>query len=250
MLLPPLAKLAAALPSSIKLKLRRLRPLYGKIVSYRQRRVDLRCHGQTVCWQPDELTSQAFLHGTYEPEMRQAFAEFIRPGFVVYDVGSHAGYFAVTNALLVRPGGSVVAFEPRQSNVASIERQLRLNPDLSIRLLQIAVSDRDGFAMFDESPGSSEGALSTKGGTRVAIRSIDSLVGSGEIPPPSLIKIDVEGHEQKVLEGAVATIAAHQPIILLDYNEGDTLSTARDVLGPLKYAVDPGGAFILARPSI
>lgn len=248
MLLPQLTKIASHLPSSVKLRLGGLRPFYSMVIAFNARPVSIERYGRTLRWVPDELTSQAHLYGTYEPAMREAFETLIEPGFVVYDVGGHAGYHALTCALVTGRRGQVIAFEPRQENWKSIARQLEANPDLPVRLLPVALSDRDGIAMFDDSAGSSEGRICANGRTRVETRSIDSLVTSGEIPPPDLIKIDVEGHEPEVLAGAQAVISAHQPIVIADYNAGDTAQAMRAGLEPHGYEVTPSELLIVAKP--
>ena len=248
MLLPELTKIASHLPSSMKLRLRGLRPLYSMVIAFQARPVSIERYGRTLHWVPDELTSQAHLYGTYEPEMREAFEKLVEPGFVVYDVGAHAGYHALTCALLTGPRGQVIAFEPRQSNWKSIARQLEANPDLPVRLLPVALSNRDGMAMFDDSVGSSEGMICPNGRTRVETRSLDSLVTSGEIPPPHLIKIDVEGHEPEVLAGAQGVISTHRPIVIADYNVGDTVQAMRAALERHGYEVMPSELLIVAKP--
>jgi FkbM family methyltransferase len=252
MLLRPLTKLTAALPTSLKLKLGRLRPLYCKIVSFHQRPVRIECHGSSFLWQPDQLTSQTFLNATYEPKMQKAFEQIIRPGFVVYDVGSHAGFHALANALLVGPTGRVIAFEPRESNQISIQKQISLNPELPVQVMPWAVSDHDGTAMFDDSVSSAEGGIRPSGKTVVQTRTIDSLVAAGTIPAPNFIKIDVEGHERQVLRGASETIARHRPVLICDYNDLDTMPAMRETLEPLGYSVTREGqhpTFIVAIPA-
>ena|SRR2546426_7930676 len=45
---------------------------------------------------------------------------------------------------------------------------------------------------------------------------LDDLVGTGSIPPPDVIKVDVEGGERDVFAGAVRTIGAHMPFIIFE----------------------------------
>lgn len=249
MLLYPLTALAAKLPSRTKLRLRRLRPFYTRIASFREPEARVQTCAGPLRWQADELLSQQFVFGTYEPQLQQALKEFVTPGAVVYDVGAHAGYISLTAALLAGSSGRVFSFEPRESNRRSIMRQMSLNPRLRITLMPFALSNRDGSASFDLSVSSSQGFISESGASRVDVRKIDSLVADGIIATPDLIKIDAEGHEAQVLEGGAATISSSRPTIICDYNAGDTLATMRRFLQPYGYRITAKEAVIIAAPN-
>jgi hypothetical protein len=53
----------------------------------------------------------------------------------------------------------------------------------------------------------------------VEVVSLDSLVAAGTIPPPNVLKIDTEGAELQVVEGARATIARHRPAIVCELHD-------------------------------
>src|SRR5215204_2590574 len=58
-----------------------------------------------------------FLSGDYEPPVRRALMEHLRPGMVFYDVGANVGYFSLLAAAIVTRSGTVYAFEPVAKNV-------------------------------------------------------------------------------------------------------------------------------------
>jgi FkbM family methyltransferase len=172
--------------------------------------------------------------------MQDAFVKLIRNGDVVYDVGAFAGYYSLLCGLLVGSTGRVFAFEPHPLNCDSIERQLRLNPTLNVTLLPFALSDLNARVCLDTHAGRSQTHISNTGDLSAEAKSIDNLVETGVLPPPNLIKIDVEGHEEGVLRGGMKTIASHRPIVLCDHNDGSTFETVRDLLTPLGYEVTNG----------
>jgi FkbM family methyltransferase len=191
-------------------------------------------------WEIDDLTSQQFLRGTYEPYMQQAFIKYVRNGDVVYDVGAHAGYHSLFCSLLVGSTGKVCAFEPNPKNRLSISRQITLNLPNQVRLLPYALSDRVAVLRLDTSYGPSHSHISRLGDTEVGARTIDSLIADGSCPPPNVIKIDVEGHEHEVLLGALNTLRNHRPIVLCDYNDHHTPALVTNTLDPLSYTVRKG----------
>ena len=235
-----LARLTAVAPTRLKYALADMRPLYLRVLRLGGSTVMVRLPRGTVRWQIDALTSQQHLLGTYEPYLQAALARWVRPGDVVYDIGAHAGFHTLCAALLVGPSGQVIAFEPYPQNFRSLQRRLSLNPGLPARALEIAASDTTAAVRMHGPGSSSQSHIAEAGAVLVDARSLDDLVQAGVIAPPNLIKLDVEGHEAAVLRGARATITAHRPVILCDYNDADTEAMVRHALSGLAYNVSPG----------
>jgi FkbM family methyltransferase len=242
-----LAKLTSALPSPVKYKLKGLRPAYTRLMKFGQSRLRVQTIAGPLSWEVDELTSQRFILGTYEPYMQEAFAKYVQNGATVYDVGAHAGYHSLVCALLVGPSGRVVAFEPNPANRESVKRQLSANPEAQVTLSPYALSDRCESLALDTTQGSSQGYLAEEGDFIVEARQLDFLIEHEGFPAPAVIKIDVEGHELKVLMGSVGTVQAYRPIILCDPNDETTSVAVSDLLSPFGYRVT-GGFPIICLP--
>jgi FkbM family methyltransferase len=231
----------------IKYKLKNLRRPYTSLMRLGEPILRVPTIAGTINWEVDELTSQQFVLGTYEPYMQRAFVKFIKPGAVVYDVGAHAGYHSLLCGLLVGPTGSVFAFEPHPGNRKSIRRQLILNPVLNVTLMAYALSDRCSGVYLNCGPGRSQGYLSDEGDLAVEAKSIDYLVEKETLPAPDIIKIDVEGFEAQVLRGALKTINSYKPIILCDYNDNQTFSLVQELTAPFGYEIT-GDSLVTAIP--
>lgn len=235
-----LARVASIIPSSVKYPLSGLRPLYTFIMGVGQPIVSVQTAAGPVRWRVDGLTSQTFMFGTYEPFMQKAFVKFVRPGSVVYDVGSHAGYHTVLCALLVGSTGSTVAFEPNPANFRSVIQQLELNSFGQVTLSSFALSDQCGKRRMDTSVSSGQTRVDSSGDLEVEAHTLDCLVETRGFSPPSVIKIDVEGHEGQVLKGALSTLERYHPVVICDYNDSTTLDTVTQILRPLGYDVTAG----------
>lgn len=160
-------------------------------------------------------TGLPFLRGTYEPGKVEAMTEYLRPGDVVYDVGAHVGYFTAVASRLVGPEGRVLAFEPRPLNLGLLRRHVERNGLENVRVLDAAVGDTAGEGRFRDDTGSGTGHLTTGDGIPVRVVVLDDLVRRGELPPPTAIKVDVEGGETAVLRGAESILADHRPTLFL-----------------------------------
>jgi FkbM family methyltransferase len=143
---------------------------------------------------------------------------------VVYDVGANLGFFSLVAARLVGASeGRVYAFEPAPENAEAIRRNAQLNLLPNITVIDRAVSSHAGTArlqIVDDQSWSRLEEFGAHPGTEVVLEvetvSIDGLLDAGELPPPALVKIDVEGAELAVLEGMAKTIAEHRPVIVCE----------------------------------
>lgn len=157
-----------------------------------------------------------------EPETVEWLETESREGDVFYDIGANVGAYS-----LVAAGGEtgirkVYAFEPGFLNYGQLCRNVLLNRlDGTIAPMPIALSDRNGMAEFhfaNLSPGAAaqglldEGDRTAGGRDGEAVQSVmvtrlDDLRESHGLEAPNLIKIDVDGAEVGVLEGASKTLA-------------------------------------------
>lgn len=164
-----------------------------------------------------------FMLGTTEPELQCAFELFVRPKMTVFDIGANVGFYSVLSARLVTPLGKVVAFDPLDSNARQIRYNANLNRFANIDVQELALGRVDGQAEFMVSANSNWGMLSSVGrppghvATRtVRLAKLDTLLAEHALPPPGLMKMDVEGAEVDVLDGAKETLAKHRPVLLID----------------------------------
>ncbi len=154
--------------------------------------------------------------GSYELDKQKLFVSRVRPGQVVMDIGANVGFYTLLSSQLVGEKGRVVAFEPLPRNIAFLREHLRINRVQNATLIEAAVSERSGEATFQEGGSGAMGRISSGGGVRVKLVSVDELVERGEAPRPDVMKIDVEGAEAMVLRGAARTIAGGaRPLIFL-----------------------------------
>lgn len=153
--------------------------------------------------------------------------EIIEPNSVVIDVGAHMGVYTYLLARLVGKEGLVIAIEPIPELARRLRRgvaQLRLE----VQVESCVLSDQNNDAILH---------IPVKGGTaiqsrasitahgfndytaiRVAARRLDDLANS-LAERVSFIKIDVEGHELAVLQGATHVLEAHRPTLLIEIEQ-------------------------------
>jgi len=193
--------------------------------------------------------------GTYDETLMAALRTHSLESGVIWDVGAHIGYESLCFATVVGPAGRIVAFEPNPANVREWQRNVSGNAELAPRLSiqAVALCDRSGTAAFrfseDVADGRSSGshlagvmppeeAASYAGFdlANVACARVDDLVEAGDIAPPTLIKIDVEGAEADVLRGAIRTLQRHRPILLVEVHHVRAMHDVDEILRDAEYA--------------
>ncbi len=139
-----------------------------------------------------------------------ALGSIIRPGDVVWDIGSNIGVYSTLLAAMTGPNGVVVAFEPDSGASSRLIENARLNGLENIRVVETALGALDEdlllYPAAEFSTGVStlvtqSGGVASAKGVVVTVRTGDSVVRSGDYRAPNVIKIDVEGFEGEVIAG-------------------------------------------------
>jgi FkbM family methyltransferase len=174
--------------------------------------------------------------GSYEPEKMQLAASLLHQGDFAFDIGANAGIYSLLFSDRVGPSGRVVAFEPSLTNIGYLRRHMALNDATNVSLVPAAVSRQTGKAMIDLGSDSSTGQISPDGALQIDTITLDDFVAE-ENCRPSLIKVDVEGAEVEVLEGASATLRDVAPLLLIATHSATLKAACTEFLEHHKYEV-------------
>ncbi len=185
-----------------------------------------------------------FIQGRYEPDTIKTLETLIQPGQIVYDVGAHVGYLTVYMSRLVGTNGQVIAFEPRPLNLVYLKKHISKNNVNNVLIIEAGVSDHTGTGKFDRNHGTGTGRISDEGDLSIDLVVLDQLLKSGRIPPPNLIKMDIEGGEVQALPGARELLSSRRPSIVLSTHGEDVHQFCVEYLESLGYFIkhqEPGG---------
>jgi len=134
---------------------------------------------------------------------------------VVIDVGAHMGFFTLKVAKKVK---RVIAFEPDPINFRFLMFNIYLNRfQDKVLAYNLALGERNSQVYLDRSKyGLGRVRISDQGSLAVKVRTLDTLMNEmSEIERVDLLKIDVEGYEYEVLQGASKTIQKYRPELLI-----------------------------------
>ncbi len=182
--------------------------------------------------------------GLWEPDLVSRLKEQVREGDVVYDVGCHTGYMTLILSLLVGDKGLVHGFEPNPDNVKLIDRNLRLNEDLALRITMhpVAVSGCVGQMHFVANGESAtgflvSGSIASEKVIAVNTTSIDDSVAAG-LPPPNVIKMDIEGGEHLAIPGMYDTLKTYRPTLFIEIHDLKSWKVFLDAVDQFNYRVE------------
>lgn len=171
----------------------------------------------------DVYTSMLMQGNSWDYWVFRAMNERTRSGAVVYDVGANVGYLSVELAWVRKGDGvTVVAFEPQPRLADNVRFASELNGLGNLTVHQAAVGatdDRIPFFFTSHAVHATAGRPGEAASKRdVDQVRIDTMVAQGRIPPPSGIKIDIEGYEMSALLGARETISRFRPWVIFEYS--------------------------------
>jgi FkbM family methyltransferase len=194
--------------------------------------------GQTVeLFFREDLGTIVLFGGAYEVREAAELCRKVRPGTWVLDVGANIG---LTSLEFARVAQRVLAFEPNPSIAERLECNLAANGIGNVTILRSAVGATPGTVTFHESAQATLSSASVVPpelirSFEVPLTSLDAEWSAAGRPEVSALKIDVEGGELAVLEGASELLAACHPAILLEAWGAEQLDPIQHLLGAAGY---------------
>jgi FkbM family methyltransferase len=174
-------------------------------------------HGIMVWPKADSVIGNALeKYGEFAEGENRVMARYLKAGDVSVDIGANVGTCTLSMSRAVGANGQVLAFEPQPMVAHCLATSLVLNEISNVRVLNLAVSQRTFIARMNFNYAGDEvnfgaTALSTEGDLVPAV-ALDDL----KFERLSFVKIDVEGHEWDVFQGAEQTIRSCRPVVYFE----------------------------------
>lgn len=170
----------------------------------------------------DASVSVQIVDGGYEPHVAATLDRLLGDGDVFVDVGANVGYHTFRASRRVGRAGRVVAVEANPENARLIAHTIESNSIDNVELLPVALAAGRGYVNFGTHVGSNGGFLpggvastGSARGTVVPTLALDDI----GLERVAVVKIDVEGAEAIVLDGAAATIERHRPSFVMEFSQ-------------------------------
>ncbi|MGB7127917.1 MAG: FkbM family methyltransferase [Candidatus Rhabdochlamydia sp.] len=163
----------------------------------------------------------------WEPHIEAQIKKHAKPGSIVIDIGAHIGTQTIIMARAVGEQGKVIAFEPQLKFFRELFMNLELNKAPNVYYFWGAISDKQELFKLPNLRDSCEVVsfldfTTGYSGFDAPAGTLDSL----ELKNVSLIKIDVDGIEDIVLDGIKNTVLSNKPVIIIEIQGGYSIETA------------------------
>lgn len=160
-----------------------------------------------------------------EPSWENLF-KVLRPDFVIMDIGANIGFHTLNFAKICSEG-FVHAFEPDSKSFKILSTNIELNNFHNVALHPIALGAKEEkllfYKLYLNNPGANrilaKPPASHFGQAQVDVHTFDHVAEELMLQRLDLIKIDVEGFELFVLQGATSTIKKYRPILFVELAE-------------------------------
>ena len=199
------------------------------------------------------IHTDLFMHGYREPEGTRTMQEIMKPDMTVLDIGANIGYYALMEAKACK---RVIAIEPDEKNYRDLNYNVQLNNYVNITTHRMAAGDTEGVINFALSNIPNWHRVAAGGEKRIVsvpVSTVDNILSRMGKPKIDLLRMDVEGYEYNILNGARETIKRDRPMMFLEIHRdlikhfGKTARQLFELLAEYDYSVYK--SFVLARPS-
>ncbi len=167
-----------------------------------------------------------YVGGSIDPNEFAFLNRVLEPGMVFIDVGANEGLYTLFAAPRV---GSVLAIEPSSREFERLRANIELNRLTNVNAVKVALSDQPGEATlfvggYEHEGQNTLGEFSYVGvelgyKEKVELKRLDDLVEQEGLKSVDVIKLDLEGAEFSVLSGAMKTMAAFRPLMLIELSD-------------------------------
>jgi len=180
----------------------------------------------TVAWN-DFVGRAIYEAGCYEQDTVALLQTLLKPGMVFLDVGAHVGQYTLTASRLVGPTGQVHSFEPDPNTFRWLSINVRRNKLANVRLNQVALFAEPGKrSLYLATPrdigSNSLSQPANYAGTvcDVPCFTLDEYVALRRVRCVDVMKIDIEGAEYSMLQGAGGLLSReNKPLLIIEFEE-------------------------------
>jgi len=173
------------------------------------------------------ISSELLIYGNHEPITTGIILEEISEGMVCIDIGSNIGYYALLESMKIGKNGTVWAIEPSPENFPTLVYNTKLQVNQNIHTFNFAIGDKNSEIEFLISKKSNWSKVKDKNDLvrtedkiiKVPVKTLDSFVKDNEIEKIDLLRMDVEGYENNIIDGATKTLIKFKPKIMIEIHK-------------------------------
>jgi FkbM family methyltransferase len=185
-----------------------------------------------------------FLYWEFKDPGHVKLLNLIKKGQTIIDIGANKGHLSIKMSQKAGIEGKILAFEPNPITFQKLYKNLTSSTYKNIRAYNLGLGDSEGSFQLITPDEKNTGrdyleasSSLTSEAIGVTVKTLDDVLSAEPPERVDLIKIDVEGFEEKVLKGAIETLKKYKPLLFIEIDDNNLKrqsSTAKSVIGFLE----------------
>ena len=171
------------------------------------------------------ISEELAMFKIHEPLNTKFLSEQLQEGMICLDIGANLGYFTFLESLKIGKTGRVIGVEPAPLTFELFEKNIKLQKHQNISSYNFAFSDKESTVDFFISNSSNWSRIIAEKDTyhgdkgdiiKIKCRTIDNFIEELELKKLDLIRVDLEGYEFEIFEGAQKTLSELKPMLQIE----------------------------------
>ncbi len=187
----------------------------------------------------NSLLSKLIFEGNFELNEINFLKKFLKKEDYFLDIGANIGLFSINASRIIGENGKIISFEPSPVTFSRLKENIELNKFTNVDIRNIGISDKKGELTLNISE-TGHDAWDTfatnidkkmfNNSATVPVHTLDDELKEIDKERISLVKIDVEGWEKFVLNGAKEFLTKYEPVLMVEFTENNTEAAGYNVL--------------------
>lgn len=173
------------------------------------------------------ISSELMIYGNHEPLTTQIISDELKEGMTCLDIGSNIGYYALLESKKIGKSGVVWSIEPSPENFSILTDNIKLLDNNNVKAFNFAIGDKNAEIEFIISKKSNWSKVKEESDLveeedkiiKVPLKTLDSFALENDLKKIDLVRMDVEGYENKIIFGGLEFFKKFKPIIMIEIHK-------------------------------
>ena len=173
------------------------------------------------------ISSELLIYGNHEPLTTEIILDELSEGMICIDIGSNIGYYALLESKKIGKNGNVLAIEPSPENFSTLVYNIKLQNDQNINAFNFAIGDKNDEIEFLIGKKSNWSKVKDENDIiesedkiiKIPLKTLNSFVKDNQLEKIDLLRMDVEGYENNIIDGAIEVLTKFKPKIMVEIHK-------------------------------
>ena len=173
------------------------------------------------------ISPELLIYGVHEPLTTDLIQTEVKPGMTILDIGSNIGYYAILESKLIGSTGKIFSIEPSPQNFKLLQENLEIQDTNNFQIFNLAIGNKNEKLEFLISKKSNWSKIKQESDIigendtviTVPVKTLNLFCEDNNLEKINLIRMDVEGYEEKIIEGGKEILRKMKPILMIEIHK-------------------------------